>query len=380
MRGRAVTSKLGYGRHCLVGLLTAGLMAAVTAGTASASTGVSCTTYRQIPVALAAGQPLSYTVTGELCATPGELARGETVQLLVHGATYNHSYWDFGTIDGVGYSYARDAAVAGFPSFAMDEIGAGASSHPPSSAVTIQAAAFVAHQIVQDLRHGSIGKTAFGKVIIVGHSFGSIAIWDEAATYHDVAGAIVTGAAHSSPVFDNAANADFYPAIDDPKFANSGLDSAYLTTVPGTRASLFYNTADSDPNVIAADEASKDVFSATELSTGLLLASPASTLSAGINVPVLVILGSQDALFCGPQVGGGNFDCSSGSAITRQEAPHYSAHAQLRACAVPGSGHDLNLALNHVFEEADAITWAYEYVGQTPLGIVNSHQLPPDCS
>jgi hypothetical protein len=57
------------------------------------------------------------------CAGAAELTAGETVQLLIHGATYNQSYWDFGTIDGVSCSYARDIAAAGYPTFAIDEIG-----------------------------------------------------------------------------------------------------------------------------------------------------------------------------------------------------------------------------------------------------------------
>src|SRR5271165_1120298 len=121
-----------------------------------------------IPVALAPGKPASYTISGELFATEDELVAGTTVQLLVAGATYTHDYWDFGTVDGRRYSYARDVAAHGFPTFAFDEIGSGNSSHPPSDLVTIQSAAFVAHQLVQGLRNGSITGIQFGKVIIVG--------------------------------------------------------------------------------------------------------------------------------------------------------------------------------------------------------------------
>src|ERR1700757_2382370 len=106
-----------------------------------------------IPVALAPGKPASYTISGELFATEDELVAGTTIQLLVAGATYTHDYWDFGTVDGRRYSYARDVAARGFPTFAFDEIGSGNSSHPPSDQVTIQSAAFVAHELVQGLRN-----------------------------------------------------------------------------------------------------------------------------------------------------------------------------------------------------------------------------------
>src|SRR5215813_11833526 len=78
---------------------------------------VVCRHFAAIPVALASGEPASSTVSGELCATEDELRAGTTVQLLIHGATYNHDYWDFGRVDGIEYSYARDVATHGFPTF-----------------------------------------------------------------------------------------------------------------------------------------------------------------------------------------------------------------------------------------------------------------------
>ena len=66
--------------------------------------------------------------------------------------------------------------------------GTGESSTPPSGQITIDTAAFIAHQAVQGLRDGSIVGVRFGKVIEVGHSLNSIAVWQEAITYHDVDG------------------------------------------------------------------------------------------------------------------------------------------------------------------------------------------------
>ena len=172
---------------------------------------VTCQRYAGIPVALASGQAAKYTVSGELCTTEDERRAGTTVQLLIHGATYNHKYWDFGRVDGTRYSYARDIAAHGFPAFALDEIGAGDSSHPPSEQLTIDATAHVAHQIVQDLRSGLIAGIPFGKVIIMGHSLGSVVVWEEAINYKDVDGLIVTGAAHSITTKFLTANA-LYPA------------------------------------------------------------------------------------------------------------------------------------------------------------------------
>ncbi len=326
---------------------------------------VACSYRGSIAVALAPQQAASAMVGGELCATPAELRSGATVQLLIHGATYNHQYWDFGKIDGVEYSYARDVAAHGFPTFALDEIGAGSSSHPPSDEVTVQAAAYVAHQIVQGLHNGSIAGIQFGKVIIVGHSLGSTAVWQEAISYGDVDGVIITGAAHSLAARFVELNA-FYPAVDDPKFAGSGLDTGYLTSVPGKRALAFYNFPDADPAVISSDDARKDVFSVAELNTGVQLVTSKATLA--IRVPVLTILGGNDLTTCGLNPQGGNFDCSSGAAVATQEEPFYSPEARIRGCVIPDSGHSVSLAINHGLEAADAVAWSSAFVDRRNSG------------
>ncbi|MBV9269150.1 MAG: alpha/beta fold hydrolase [Acidobacteriaceae bacterium] len=256
----------------------------------AADDAVVCRNYHSIPVQLASGQ--SASINGELCATEDELLDGSTVQFLIHGATYNHTYWDFGTAGGTEYSYARDVAAHGFATFATDLPGSGTSSHPPSDELTVQTVADVVHQIVERLRDGSIAGVPFGKVIIVGHSLGSTVVWQEAISYGDVDGMIVTGAAHSLTArFGQLAQTDFYPAAKDPKFAGSSLDSGYLTTVPNTRAALFYSEPNADPAVIRQDEARKDVVPGALLATGAPLA--LSTASLAIHVPVLTILGSN---------------------------------------------------------------------------------------
>jgi len=337
---------------------------------------VSCRGDLRLRVALAPGQPARYTVSGELCSTEAERRDGRTVQLLIPGATYDHRYWDFGTIDGRRYSYARDVAARGYPTLALDMLGTGESSTPPSGQITIDTAAFVAHQAVRGLRDGAFAGIRFGKVIEVGHSLNSIAVWQEAITYQDVNGLIVTGVAHSIAArFAQLAGTDFYPASMDPKFAGRGLDSGWLTTVPGTRATLFYSAGDADPAVIAIDEERKGLVSATELNTGVPLVPTTGTLA--IRVPVLDILGSNDLTTCGANPQGQVFDCSSGAAVAAQEAPFYSPETEIHACVIPGSGHDISLALNNRLQVADATRWSNAYVGRGFRG--RDEGLPPNC-
>ena len=332
-------------------------------GTAQAGTphdDVSCRR-ADVLVALAEGQPVSYAVTGELCATRAELYDGAAVQLLVHGATYSHEYWDFGEIDGASYSYARAVAARGTATFAFDQIGTGGSSHPASALVTVAAAAHVEHTIVRALRNGSIHGTRFGKVIAVGHALGSVVVWSEAIRYADVDGVIVTAVAHAlSARYTQALPAVYYPAVSDPRFTTTGLDHGYLTTAPGARAGLFFAA------FIAEEEAHKDVVPVTELITALPMLT--STATRAIQVPVLTIVGGNDATTCGPGTQGGTFDCSSASAVVRQEAPFYSRQARLHACVIPAAGHDLNLTLNHGLQVADAVAWSKAFVERRPGG------------
>jgi len=91
-------------------------------------------------------------------------------------------------------------------------------------------------------------------------------------------------------------------------------------------------------------------------------------LAPGIKVPVLTILGGNDATSCGPSSQGGNFDCSSGAIVATQEAPFYSPEARIHACVVPASGHDLSLAANHGLPTAEAVAWSIAFVGQLDIG------------
>ncbi|MER5185483.1 alpha/beta hydrolase [Streptomyces sp. NPDC002896] len=336
------------------------------------------------------GRRVPYTVVGELCATDRQLRQARsgrsTVQVLIHGSTYNHTYWNFGTVNGERYSYARRAAAAGFPTFAFDKVGFGASSHPDSSLLTIPVAGDITHRVVQGLRDGSLAGVRFGKVISIGHSWGSVTAWREAIDYRDVDGIIVTGLIHSDSVNDDLPQHN-HPALDDPKYRGTNLDVGYTTTKPGSRGWLFHNPADADPDVIAADdnntpaadqdfhtEVGKDLNPGGEQDGYAMLFSEETR---AIRVPVLVVMGSADRLLCGPNIRGGYFDCSSGTAIARQEAAYYAPQARLTACSVPGAGHSITLSRHHGIQDAAAAAWSSSVIGQN--GRLHRTPLPAAC-
>jgi pimeloyl-ACP methyl ester carboxylesterase len=252
----------------------------------------------------------------------------------------------------------RAANAAGYPTLNVDRVGYGHSSREPSVALTATTQAAVVHQLIQKLRAGAIGGTAFPEVILVGQSLGSAVAEVEASTYHDVDGVVLTGATHHVSVADLTAAVltAAYPAFLDPKFGLA-YHPGYITTIPGRRQPVFYAAADTDPAVVAADEADKDVVSATELAEAVVqLTGPASL---GITAPVLVVQGSLDGLFCAGPL---SSDCSSATALYQQEAPYFNASADLHTYVLPGSGHDVNLELNTADYRQAVMDWAGQSV------------------
>jgi alpha-beta hydrolase superfamily lysophospholipase len=314
---------------------------------------------RTLPVALTDPGPADQTMWGQLCYRGSQ--EPATVQLLVHGITYNHLYWNFPYGNGY-YSYVDAATAAGYATFDIDRIGDGNSSRPPSADIDLNAGAVTLHDAVTALRSGAVDGHAFRHVIMVGHSLGSIEAWIEDARYHDVDAVIITGALHAVsttnlPVLEG----DLYPAVDDPKFADSGLDPGYLTTRPGTREQLFYDPATTSPAVLALDEAGKDTATAAEgvASVSLIAEPPADQPSLQVNVPVLVVVGADDYLFCdGVTV----YNCASPASVQSFESKYYSPEAHLKVAVIPDTGHDLALSTTAPITDAVMIGWSLSVI------------------
>ncbi len=308
------------------------------------------------------------TIYGRQCVPTHAFGRGrQTLVILVHGATYDHTYFDWPdphTLDPAWpshpdwpqiYSTVGALNQEGYATLAIDRIGIGRSSHPASSALTLDANAFVLHQLIQRVRAGSMGSLlgTATHVVVVGHSLGSMTATKEAARYHDVDGVVLTGLLHiASP----AANTllQFIPAQTDPSHRFAHLDAGYLTTAPDTRAASFYGGA-YDPAVVAFDEQIKQTTTTGELADAqqLFASAESFTISKQITVPVLSIIGRDDLLFCGPQ--GSN--CASQTTVMQQEASYYAPQARLQVVLVPRTGHDLALHRTAPFTNSRLVDW-----------------------
>ena len=284
-----------------------------------------------IEVALSQGQPEDQFISGTLCRSS---QHNDTVDILVHGATYNREYWDFG-YRRHRYSYVRTALHMGRNVFYYDRLGDGGSSRPDSTEVTMQADAEVLKQVVDYMKN----KEHFNQVNVIGHSFGSAASILAASQSNDIDRLVVTSLLQSTgPALING-ELKQYPANQDPQFTGQGYDDGWLTSEPGNR-SVFYDTASADPGVIAYDEDHKDVSSLTQVLDGRLLRTlpPETNPTADLHMPVLIIDGQNDSLYCGAEL-----DCSNLTDVKAFIQPYYPNVSNLTVVTVPDTGHDINL-------------------------------------
>lgn len=255
------------------------------------------------------------TIRGTLC-DPGN---AETLQVLVHGASYARYYWDF-PYQPERYSYVRDATERGYATLAVDRLGAGESDTPLFLKANTRNQAAAVHEIIQKF------SDEYENVVYVGHSLGTITGWYQLATYHDADLFIATGATHYlNPSGVVRILSTIRPAGQ----------LGYVTTAPGQR-DVFYDRDLADPAVIRKDEQLKSEFSSTEL---IFHGIPEYVLvsSRRIEVPTLVVVGSEDGLLCGTD----NRVCENAETLERAERPKYGG--PIDAYVEQGAGHDLAL-------------------------------------
>ncbi|MEU4243984.1 alpha/beta hydrolase [Actinoplanes sp. NPDC026619] len=278
-------------------------------------------------VTLTTPRPVPYRIAGWLCQPRHQTT---TVQVLVSGLTYTHRYW---TGPGPNNNQVAAALAAGDAVYLFDRLGTGDSDRPPAAQVTTTSEAAATHQILHALRNGTLGH--YPRVIGVGHSFGTVIWMAEAATYRDVDALVLTGLLHDINLDAMTRfTTDLYPAGQDPQFAASAPPDGYLTTRPGSRADYFLNP-DTSPDVAAWDESTK-----TTATTGELTFTPEDELrySRAIQIPVLLVLGATDALFCGAAQ-----PCATPADICQRERPAFPHSADLTAAILPATGHSINL-------------------------------------
>lgn len=253
----------------------------------------------------------NYTIAGFLYYIGNY--RNRPLQVLVHGGTYNHKYWDVPAINGHSYSYARFMAEEGYALLAIDQLGTGESSKPSGDFVTLNETASSLHQVLVQMRspNNQLGY-AFEKIVLVGHSFGSINSILVQATHHDADALVVTALGHVP-----------HPLPITPELINQLAQFPYFSLPAPVRSALFYFPDAADPDVIDYDNANlADLLTRGQLfTTFAAIFNPAADKVGLVTGPVLVQLGENDALWPSQFAGGEAAFWTSASSITVESLP-----------------------------------------------------------
>ncbi len=303
----------------LVAATSAVTPAAGAAGTAGAGR-VSC---REVTYTVDARQPIA----GTLCRP--DRGRPTATVTLLHGDAYNRSYWT--TPYAPAYSTARHLADRGYQSIALDLLGTGASALPSAASVTAAASAAAVEQVLSHITADPRYATTSRRMILAGHSSGSPLAIRIAATSADIDALVTTGFLHTpGPDGEEEFTTLLHPAAEDPAFADEPIPDGYLTTRPGTRSAWY--TATASPQVIAADEATKDVVPDGDPRGYAAEAFGPAPLAPTVTVPVLAMVGAQDGYYC-----------SQGCPQAAAEADWYPAASHFTTRVVPDTDHAMAL-------------------------------------
>ncbi len=311
--------RTGLARHHSFRLLALALVIFSFAATAAAQDNAQDVKADRVsfPVTLADGSPAA--VVGYLYYKGS--FNNRTLLVAVHGATYNHKYWDVPTINGHEYSFARYMAEQKYAVLAVDQLAAGESTRPADGdSVTLDVTANALHQVIAQLRSGrSPVGYAFERVVTVGHSLGAINVIYEQGTYHDADAVVTTGAGHVP-----------HPLPIPEAVIAEMLQHEYFPFPAELRGPAFYYAPGADPDVIAYDINSlADLLSRGQLTTAILTAFDTNASRVGqVNGDVLVQLGEFDGLFP--------------SSMADGEAAFYTGASSVTVQGLPGVGHDFN--------------------------------------
>lgn len=238
-----------------------------------------------------------YNIFVKLClpSDPAALTKVKTVQLLTHGATLDHTYWDIAP----GYSYVDVASAAGYATLSYDQLGVGNSDHPDPIQV-VQAAAQVAvtHELVGLLRADKLGGFSFNNVVGVGHSAGSTLTQGITTQYpQDFDAVILSGTSTSASYVPlTLAAFNFINANTDPAPKLKNLPAGFLTQQSAVGIQFaFYRYPNFDQNAFQQQVANKQTNTLGVLLTLGGIVAPSTEFKG----PVDIVNGENDLVFCG---------------------------------------------------------------------------------
>ncbi|KAF0324685.1 ctr copper transporter family protein [Colletotrichum asianum] len=287
----------------------------------------------------------TFTIRATHCRPRIESTNPKSLQLLVHGITYDRAMWSgFGFPQ---YDWQTYATSLGYHTLAIDRLGHGIESPHPDPFAVVQGPLEVEiiHSLLHTVRQGRSKLGDLNKIIYVGHSYRS-SLGNMLAQKHplDVDAFILTGFSGDLGTSASALSAYGDAAMVSSRF--KGLPLGYLTVVnESDRTASFYG-GNFDPSFAALDYDTEDTVTVGELlSPGL---QPVETDYRG---NVLVMTGDLDVLFCP----GGPDTCAD--ALRGTESLF--SNATFSSVVVLNTGHCLTLHLSAPLVMENAHTWLH---------------------
>ncbi|KAL6886477.1 Alpha/Beta hydrolase protein [Trichoderma longibrachiatum] len=257
----------------------------------------------------------------------------KTVQLLTHGATLDHNYWDISP----SHSYVDAASSAGHATLSYDTLGVGKSAHPdPIQTAQASSQLAIAHHLASLLRHSHLAGFSFENVVGVGHSAGSTLTQAITTQYpSDFNAVILSGTTASAASVGlalaafNLINANTDPAA--PQFGD--LPAGYLTQQSAAGIQFaFYRYPNYDEDAFERQVAGKQTNTLGVLLTLGGLVAPSTSFTG----PVMIVNGQHDVVFCG-----GNCLYPTDQNVVALETFYPAAAKGSRTYIAEGAGHSI---------------------------------------
>ncbi|PIA12801.1 hypothetical protein COEREDRAFT_83900 [Coemansia reversa NRRL 1564] len=260
------------------------------------------------------------------------------VQLLLHGITHDRRYWDFPYGSGT-YSYPKSAVDNfGFATLAIDRLGTGESSWPPTIETSPNQQVATFHSIVEQLRRGNIGGVKFDKVIAVGHSRGALLIEYWTSIFPKDMDHIVLTGWYRDVDISTKPYLDLFKSLVPVNEVHTNMnapDSNYMTiATEDTRISLFFHSHLYESKVGDIDYAVSQPFTTTE-DKKIMTMTAGTTRFKGT---VLVMAGEYDGFGCV------NRACTK--SIFKNEPSYWKGASKFATWLMPATGNSINLHRN----------------------------------
>ena len=245
-----------------------------------------------------------YNIRGHIVG-PRKATKSNAVTLYLHGLELGEFFWTY-PVNGV--SFADRMALAGHTSVVIDRLGYDSSGKPDGMASCLGGQADIAHQIVDSLRAGNYQLSAgqaesFSRVVLAGHSAGGLLAELTAVSFGNVDGIIV--ASYSDTILSDAgkaaaaANAAICATGGRPTEGGAFPNgyAPFAPTLDAFRAGFFLSAAAQDVDAISE---LRNLNPCGDTATFAAAGAVNTQLIGALTIPVLVIIGKEDALFPPP--------------------------------------------------------------------------------